>query len=229
MLQISTERMLPRIRPGEVITAEFLNTLAAAIERSLRGVEAEAGGVAAVLAALRRDELVQARLKRVRFLGDPGPTGQGTTMPSLPSEISYDAVAVGRPGIALSGATPIYGRPVRNDEIRIYPALVGMVCYIVRSPRNDGTGQRGELMLLPGSEVQAFRPCPAGGAGAVRAGGRAIPPEELPLLPPLDPSTPLTGGILQQGPDGLLGPTGGESDGASSTSPGEGGPPGSAF
>ena len=185
--------VLPRIKPGQVITAEFLNQLATAIDRLNSTLGGDAAGrldaMVATLAALSPEVLIWCRISGVYFRGDLLPIGAVTRASvGLPSEWTYGVVGIGRPGINEPRMAPVYGRPVVNDEALIHPALVDMICCMVRLPSGEGAAARvvGELMLLPGSEVPARRRCntPSGGGNVVSA----MEEQKKKLrLPPPDP------------------------------------------
>lgn len=197
--------MIPAPARGEGITAAFLQSLSARIERLERnGVDP----VAAVFAALPSDEFVQCRIVKRRFMGDP--IADDAEPAEVPSAFTYDIRGVRR-NLVRTGLTPIYGREVRSDECRVYPALVGQVCYFVRSPGGGGGGLQGELMLLPGCEVPARRRCESANVFGGPIGGAT--PEE-PAITPMIPPT--------QAPAGLPAGFGGGSFGLS----GAGGAPG---
>lgn len=76
--------------------------------------------------------------------------------PTAPAECVYDAQAVGRAGLRLTGVTPAYGRPTRNDEWMLWPARVGDRCRIVRERDAEGRAtDRLEVM----TEAIAKRRC----------------------------------------------------------------------
>lgn len=169
------------IAPGDVITAELLNAMRVRIEHLETLVQ---NPLAAVLAGLRREEFIQCRIKGVRFSGDPMTVTRASV--GLPSLWTYDIIGIGRAGIDETGIAPVYGRPVVNDEALIHPALVGMVCYFVRSP-NDAGSLTGELMLLPGSEVTARRRCGTGTGNLTATGAGAKPIDKVEIPPPPPP------------------------------------------
>lgn len=224
---------LPRINRDDVITADYLNQLAAAIEQAMDPSGGD-GMVMRALASLRREDLVQCRIKAVRFDHDIIPPGPD--VPDYPSLWTYDYIGIGRAGVKEEDATPVYGRPVRNDEAKIYPARVGMVCYLVRAPNGAGT-YAGELMLLPDSEVPARRRCGGSisGLGLRGATSSKKPTDKIvePDPPPPPPTPAQRYGFGQlgtgnetaeftKGGDGVLG--GDLGGGGIGTPGGEGGP-----
>lgn len=212
------------LNPGDVITAEWLNALKALAEgrsQASPGKAAageQAAGVARALAAIKPDEWVQCRITR---LIAPG----GGLVPEWPSNVRYDLIGIGRPGIVLTNQTPVFGRPVKGDEAKIWPAPVGTICYIVRSPAIDNSGAIvAQLVLLDGSEVVARRMCV--GPGAVQAPVSAI--VRRPIVP--KPLLPLPEELARLGVNpGLTGDSGkttgggGEAAGAGAGGGGDGG------
>ena len=159
------------IRPlqtGEPITAAWIADLVAAVNALSEQLGRAGGGKvadAAVLAGVlgSPDEFILCRIVEVELspAAGPGPA-------YLPSTVTYRVKGIRRPGIDLAGLTPVFGRPVRMDEARIYPASIDTVCYIVRTPARAGTGGHdAELMLLPDSEVVARRRCDLPGGARV--------------------------------------------------------------
>lgn len=111
----------------------------------------------------------------------------------LPSQVFYWAQAISNSAAKIERERPFYGQDVHNDEARVWPAQVDMDCFIVRGIDEEGA-RYGRLMLLPGSEVVARRPC-RGGTGVPPPppppGGSNPFPGTLPFGPPrnTDPST----------------------------------------
>lgn len=144
-------------RPGDRLAASDMNAIVGALGDLRKRIdegdsEMVARLVAAALAALGADWLLPVKISAVHVTGTP--IGGA----SLPSEVKYSYVAFYRPNLIKEQQTPVYGRPVKNDEARIYPATRGMVAVVVKNLNGDGT-PRPELMLLPGSEVVARRTC----------------------------------------------------------------------
>lgn len=200
---------VPTPQRGQPLTAEFLESVVARIERLEQTVR---DPVAAVFAAMPSQELVQCRIVKRRFDGDP--LADTAEPAEAPSRFTYDVRGIRRgAALRLQGLTPVYGREVRNDEALVYPARVGQVCYIVRSPADGTAGLVGELMLLPGCEVPARRRC---SPGALLAGGGRPPADRRPeaKLPPPPP------------PSSAPGKGGGDSEAPAPTpAPGKGGGP----
>lgn len=80
----------------------------------------------------------------------------------FPSQVFYWAQEVGNADSKVDRERPFYGQDVHGDEARVWPAQVGMDCFIVRGIDQEGQAY-GRLMLLPGSEVVARRRCTGGG------------------------------------------------------------------
>lgn len=149
---------LPAIpRPGEPVRAE---TLAQVIEFLHQVTRVRAGpGIDARFAAdglhlsLPWSPEPRHRARVVRTLVD-GQPWNGVD-PPLPGQVTYDVRTIDRQYEAL-GITPnLGGRPVANDEVRIWPAPPGAPCFIDRFPRADGTL---EPALFVWEQV-AFGPC----------------------------------------------------------------------
>lgn len=79
--------------------------------------------------------------------------------PTPATRVTYDLARIGMPGITFLDHTPVYGRPVLGDQPRIHPAPVGDTALILRGVLARTPGQP-DLLLLPGSEIIAFKTCP---------------------------------------------------------------------
>lgn len=86
----------------------------------------------------------------------------GPTNPVWPDEVRYTARAIVRTGVQLDEATPVYGRPVRGREAKVYPAQEGQVCWIVRIATQPDV-----LGLMPGSEVVWRQQCEQAAASSM--------------------------------------------------------------
>lgn len=201
--------MIQRINPGQRITAAWLNSIVDAIngmavsgggDPSLLGVESSS--LALMLTALMPSMFVPCRIVAVRRNSDivceleVGMTPVPISSAEIPSSITYDLKAT-HEAWRVDDVTPVYGREVRGDEARIYPAQCGMVAVYVRSvalrssPSQQPGRPVGQLMLLPGSEVVARRRCPPSGTGlssATLAARLGLPPIPPPQPPPRDAS-----------------------------------------
>lgn len=149
---------------GEALTAESVNAIFAELDelRALLmgrgGKSNEQGALALAFSAIDPDLFVPCRMTDVRLVGEGFAAPGGLAF--WPSQVSYRIVGIRRGGIDLDNMVPVYGRPVRGDETRLYPASVGMVCVLVRSPAADDSGEiDSQLMLLPDSEIVARRLC----------------------------------------------------------------------
>lgn len=79
-------------------------------------------------------------------------------MSGVASDVTYTVQAIGRPDIpALTMMEPKYGRPTKNDELHVYYAEVGDLCYLIPKPSADMFGYDLEVI----TEVGQFGECPA--------------------------------------------------------------------
>lgn len=126
--------------------------------RVYEGIRAGAGGVDVVRAATLADRVL---LGRISAIVPPAAEGEA----SWPSETRYFARAIEPQSMELGGqdgVLPAYGREVRGDEAKVYPAAVGSLCLIVRTPDPESAGGvRAQLWVL--DEVVARRRCTGGG------------------------------------------------------------------
>ena len=144
---------LKRVRKGEPIRAEDWNAVAETIEsianvRSGSGIEAKftpAGLLIGLLGSFK-DRFVLSTITAA-----PPPL-----VPVRPSLCRYSAVGIAAGGVVVTNVFPEYGRPVVNDEVDIYPCLVGHLCFICRNPQNSGL-KKAELFVF--SEVTAKGDC----------------------------------------------------------------------
>jgi hypothetical protein len=197
---------IQHFNPGEPLRAARLNELVDGINGATptRPRTIIDSAVAETISALSPNDLIQCRIVTVNA------PGAGANS-ELPSDVRYTVRGIGQTGIVLVGVYPKYGRPVRGNEARIWPARVDDICYIVRRPTSERKVV-GELMLLPGSEVLAFRTC--GGAGAVAAPAvfRLPPPLPIPELPPSRGERALTNSGAKAGGGAAIGASGGAGD-----------------
>lgn len=82
----------------------------------------------------------------------------GSSAPALPSEVTYDIIAVGRPDIDLLGAMVPEWRSVQDDEVPIWPRAVGTRCLLIEWP--DPDTQRRWSLFMP--EAVAWFECGGG-------------------------------------------------------------------
>lgn len=167
---------IPQINPGQRITAAWLNEIVDAINAGLSGQQPgigrsflnEALSLALVAALPELFEPVRIiRVKRGQDVLQTMEVGQPLRpilSPEWPTQVTYDVTSIRR-GWSVESVTPTYGRPVRGNEAKVYPASAGMLAVYVRGPkfRDEQNEQRGkieaQLMLLPGSEVVYRRQC----------------------------------------------------------------------
>jgi len=157
---------LPRATPREKPLARDFNSIAEAVEQLQRIVgvsQAPPGGMAGLLLSMlgSKDRVLWCKITAAPPAG----------VPLLPSLCRYSYQSLDR-GFVESNVLPKYGRLVENDECAIYPALVGDLCAVFRSPQDDGT-YIAELMLF--RENPAIGPCPperpgVGGGGPPESG-----------------------------------------------------------
>jgi hypothetical protein len=145
------------VRPGDPLEAAWAESVREAVQK-LSGGRVPAGLMAAIVAGVRaagaESRFVYARIVAVSI----APGASGIDGAYLPSAVTYSVRGIDHPGIDLTGVSPWYGRPVRNDEARIYPARVHDTCLVEKSVDIEGTVTP-RLMLLPGCEVVARRTC----------------------------------------------------------------------
>lgn len=158
---------VPALRRGDPIGEAWIGQLVATVNGlvdAARGgatANAQAELLAIVGAAQPPGRAAWARITAVDV--DAGAAGlPGAPGAHFPDDIRYTAVELGRPEAEMGPAYPDFGRPVRNNEARVYPAAVGDLCLILKDP--GGGVIRPRLMLLPGSEVVARRKCQPGPA-----------------------------------------------------------------
>lgn len=197
--------------PGEPITAAWAKVVVDELNR-LEGLLGGGGSGRAnsqVLDALALatiagdpDVFVMSRIIDVRLTGSGVAASGGLAY--FPSQVRYHVRGVRRAGIDLDNLAPVYGRPVKGDESRIYPAGVGTVCFIVRSPAAAGAGGvDAQMMLLPDCEVVARKRCDGGGAAALSSLQMEKERQRL-GLPRLSPATvaQAAGGAVDAGEGG---------------------------
>lgn len=95
--------------------------------------------------------------------------------PAYGSEIRYDVSVIGRPEFgtadgpgqdrALRGMEAELGRPVKDDEVELWPCRVGDPCWVVRLPGGPGADGVARLVLRVDSEASAWAPCAGEGGG----------------------------------------------------------------
>lgn len=139
-----------RINPGEPITADWLNGLLAGLERlsgqSQGGVRLDAATLSAVvqqvLATIDPDNEPRVIITAVyQPPAGPGPMDSIATpngLASWPSTVFYDYIGFKRGGISGTMAAPAFGRPVKGNESRVYPAPVGSLAVVLRHPDAAG-------------------------------------------------------------------------------------------
>jgi len=126
------------VNRGTPIFADDLNRLIDDIERAMTlrtgagivGSWANSGMVLA-LAGGQSDGFVLARI-----------TAKTGLDPDIAENIRYDAKGIFESGAVLTNVYPSCGRPVKPDQagiVRIRPAKVGALCWIVRDKQDDGT------------------------------------------------------------------------------------------
>lgn len=131
MLKIG--RMVDR---GQPIYAEDFNRLIDDLERSLTlrlgmGLQGTwtQQGISLAAAADRDDFIIWARI-----------TAKTGSDPDLAENIRYDAQGIFEGSCVVTNVYPSAGRPVKPDQaVRIRPAKVGALCFIVRDKQTDGT------------------------------------------------------------------------------------------
>lgn len=170
-------RRVQKIPAGQAITAGWIAALVDTVNALADSVGGDGGGggaggsTAATLAAMAGGIggapplLIGARIGEVVKDTSVGPAGQRAPVNGSywPSQVKYVIAGIGAVNMPQTPLTPFYGRPVRGDEARIYPAAEGALCFIERYPDPDaGNAITVRLYLLPGSpggEVVARRRC----------------------------------------------------------------------
>lgn len=158
-------KRIPRVRPKQRIRAEHHNAIARALEESGGIVAGRGISVAPIKGGVRVSTTEGRRDFWGRITAVHGASG---TEPVTPSDVRYSA-ATDDGTFAIQQAEPRLGRPVRNDEVSVWPARVGDACKIVRLRKADG-GVDVHLWVM--TEVVANGPCPPpGGGGGGGEGG----------------------------------------------------------
>ena len=149
----------PPVHPGDTITAEMFNAVLENLRAlaNLRGVPPlrtvrGPGGFQVLLdERMRRFDAV--------IIGSPALPG-----PALPSTVSYDVRVLDRPDVGdggeFFGVTPRH-RPVRGDEVAVWPALLDSPCEMWFWPTAAGGRQ---WLLMEVNEVPAWGACAPGQA-----------------------------------------------------------------
>lgn len=150
----------PNVSPGDAIRADWANQVNDAL-RVIGGGREIPGPMmtrimAAMLAAIAPERFIPVRITAVNTSGTPVTTIQGPCW--WPSEVTYGYIGIERSGVTGTNKTPFYGRPVKGDSRRIYPASVGMTGFIERY--NDGEGRSlARFGLMDGCEIVAVKRC----------------------------------------------------------------------
>lgn len=165
------------VRPGEVVSATTFNALVRVLRELVDaiggggGAQQGAGGAGElghVGLGAGAQSLVFSIAERVRWGGLGGPVWAaaritGVTVdplvPNLPSDVLYSVKIVGSTA-GLTNVAPTFGRPVKNDQAKIYAAQVGMPCMVLRWPGGPAAPYAGALALFEGSEIVYRQPCP---------------------------------------------------------------------
>jgi hypothetical protein len=150
--------------PGQKLSVRDMARLSQEIDRRtlvsngrLHVAERAGKTVATIAPDVRRRWLM--RVKKQKVAGVEYTTDQ---LPAIPSDISYklipadDEVPDGFDYAELY--VPFFGRPVRNDEVKIYPARIGSLCELVLNEDQDYDDRR--LLLHIWDEQIKFKPCP---------------------------------------------------------------------
>lgn len=155
----ATASKLPSpIRPGDVITADFLNAMLEAVRRSAnvqggRGITVtytSAGLVISETAALVEERIPAIIKACTKPAGTPVASGT----------VQYTAGPLGRPELAdLANVSPTVGRPVNDSEsMSIYPWAVGTPCWIIRRPDQTAPGGFRSYLEVPTERI-SFGDC----------------------------------------------------------------------
>ena len=148
------------VTAGAPVLAKDFNAVVDALRKILnvKGgngvlVRFTADGVVIELAAAQGEQMLPAKITAVSVSG-AGPFDAAT--------VNYSAQAIGRPDVApITAAIPKYGRPVKGNEVAIWPCAVGDPCWIVRRPNGGGSGAGMTASLMVSTEYIAFSDCPA--------------------------------------------------------------------
>lgn len=151
---------LPRVQPGQTLTADLLNAVIAAAERG--GAEIRAGdginvgsspdGTVTVSLA----KLIGEHVRMARIINR---TGQAIDRADA---IRYDVQELGT-GNIVTGMEPYWGRPTKRGDVEIEAAVIGSMCWLVREPVG-GNVRRARLWIPSGGisgETLAFAECGA--------------------------------------------------------------------
>jgi hypothetical protein len=183
---------MQRVKPGQPILARTFNRLTDALRPASNPVNGSGvlkttnpGNITFGLSRIPHAYAVPAVVKEVVY-------ADGSPVPEpYVQNVTYTAVAIGAPSAIVTGRAPKYGR-VYASGVRIEPAQVGDLCYIVRLPRQEG-GYTDDLEVL--SEKIIARACvpPAASRGGVVV---IDPITGLPIIvePPTGP--PVIGGSV---------------------------------
>lgn len=144
-------------RKGEAVTSEKWNELIHQVRRVLRfkggrGLRGQftPDGLAMALIAAKNSSILLARITRV----------YGSS-PDLQSNVKYDVKAVEETGCTMTNVAPVMGRLANTAQaanMRIYPAALGSLCYIVRNRQPDAS-VNAELWLPAGAETPRLKVC----------------------------------------------------------------------
>ena len=180
---MATFGTIPRVSEGQPVSASAMNRLIDIVNllRSSRGGQ-----------ELR--EVVPGRV--VRIYGNP--------IEDLIGNVRYDFEATGI-GVTLTNRAPDYGRPLRQPDIRIRPAVMGARCFIHRFINE--AGEMDYKVELPfGGEGECLSPSRCGNAPLrpmmrVLMNGAAGDPVDPAPDPGPDPSpgdggSPVGGGVV---------------------------------
>jgi hypothetical protein len=149
---------VPKVKRGDAITAEWANALRDAIVGGRVNAGMMQGIMAEVLSLLAPERFSLGKIKGVNLSGTP------VSGAYFPSGVTYQVKGIGKLGIDEPAMVPYYGREVRNDEARVYPARVNDTVMIERDVDDEGTAHA-RLMLFSGCEVVARKRCGTSGAG----------------------------------------------------------------
>lgn len=146
---------IPRVRKGEPIRAQDWNRLCGMVERLVAvragsGLSVEFGPeglIIGLIGGLLRELFVPCKIITAPPFG----------VPVLPSNCPYGYRGLfGKSGVTEASVMPVYGRPVHNDEVAVYPCKVGDLCAIFRNPQANGS-KKAELIVLTEKPVRG--PC----------------------------------------------------------------------
>lgn len=179
-MKTSAAQPLPReVSKGDIIRASDWNDLVRKMGALQSRLQRMDDAVAAAIAAMRPEWMIPCRIlavmpgdaATVAYYPDGGPppgwdpaVDVGPPPPDA-APVRYTVEGIGRPEVRLENAAPVYGRPVKFNQARIYACdagnealnQAGKLCAILRGHDDEGA-ETAELIVF--CETVAFGACP---------------------------------------------------------------------